>query len=351
MKPNENAFPNARILVVDDNPENVRLVERLLEWAGYAGVNVVTDSKLAEAEIRTRDQDIILLDLHMPKPDGFDILRTLREETIWGRSIPVLVFTADKTSEAKTKALEAGASDFLTKPGDAQEILMRVNNFLRLRQLHLELQESNKELTTRVIARTEELSKARREALETLARAAEFRDDETGKHTQRVGEFSAAIAQGLGCPEEFVEAIRLAAPLHDVGKIALPDSILLKPGRLEQDEMELMRRHTIVGGQVFNSFESPLMRLAKDIALHHHERWDGAGYPDGLSGLTIPLAARIVAVADVYDALVHARPYKPAWKHEEALDEISAQSGAQFDPEVVGVFLRLAEGRTLPLAA
>ncbi len=234
MKPHENEFPNARILVIDDNPDNVRLVERLLEWAGYANVKVLSNSLLAKQEVMMREHDVILLDLHMPAPDGFEILSALRNETTHGRFIPVLIFTADKSTEAKAKALEFGASDFLTKPGDAQEILMRVKNFLKLRQLQLELQETNADLSNRVQARTAELSEARREALEALARAAEYRDDDTGKHTQRVGEMSVAIAQKLGAPADWIEALRLAAPLHDVGKISLPDSILLKPGKLER---------------------------------------------------------------------------------------------------------------------
>jgi putative two-component system response regulator len=261
------------------------------------------------------------------------------------------MFTADGTSEAKSKALDAGASDFLTKPGDAEEILLRVKNFLRLRQMHIELERNNTDLANRVRVRTAELSVARREALETLARAAEFRDDETGQHTKRVGELSAAIAQELGQPEEMVDTIRLAAPLHDVGKIAVPDSILLKPGKLDSEEVETMRRHTVVAEAVFAKMESPLMKLAKDIAVNHHERWDGTGYPRGLVGEAIPLAARIVSVADVYDALVHERPYKHAWPHKDAIAEIASQQSKQFDPQVVEAFLSLMAGEVVQLAA
>jgi len=341
MKPNENNFPQARILVIDDNAENVRLVARFLEWAGYLDVEVITDPEVALATIRQTCPDIILLDLHMPKLSGYEILRLLREDESAWCSVPVLVFTADQTAEAKARALECGASDFLTKPGDAQEILLRVKNFLRLRQMHLELERNNTDLTDRVRVRTAELSVARREALETLARAAEFRDDETGQHTKRVGELSASIARELGLSQDEVDTIRLAAPLHDVGKIALPDSILLKPAKLVGEEIATMRRHTDVAEVVFAGMESPLMRLARDIAVSHHERWDGTGYPKGLSQEAIPLAARIVAVADVYDALVHERPYKHAWPHAEAVAEIASQKGKQFDPQVVEAFLKL----------
>ncbi len=336
---------------MDDSSENVRIIMRFLAFAGYLNAESFVDSKAALASMRSECPDIILLDLHMPKPDGYEILAELRSPGSFGRSIPVLVFTADATSEARSKALDAGASDFLTKPGDAVEILLRVKNFLQLRKAHVDLQRTNNELEAKVRERTAELSISRREALETLARLAEFRDYDTGQHTKRVGELSASIARELQHPEVFAEALRLAAPLHDLGKIALPDSILLKAGKLDNDEIETMRGHTVVGGQVFSGVESPLMILCREIALHHHERWDGTGYPTGIAGEAIPLAARIVAVADVYDALVNTRPYKAAWSHEEAVAEIKSKSGTQFDPAIVDAFLALVAPSRLRLAA
>ncbi len=349
MKICENA--DAQIIVVDDNPDNVRLVERFLEYAGYLNVQVITNSGLALDVIRKTSPDLILLDLHMPKPDGFEILESLRESSSPGRYVPVLVFTADGTPEARKKALEAGASDFLTKPGDAGEILLRVRNFLQARRMHVELQRHSENLEVKVQARTAELSLARREALEALARAAEFRDDDTGQHTKRVGELSAAIARKIGAPEEWVEAIGLAAPLHDVGKIAIPDSILLKPAKLDERELLEMRQHTVIGGRVFGNAESPLMKLAREIALNHHERWDGSGYPNGLAGAEIPLGARVVAVADVYDALVHERPYKSAWTPAAALAEIESQSGKHFDPRIVSSFFQIMKPELIQQAA
>lgn len=346
------AFLNARILVIDDNFDNVRLVTELLEFSGYTNVSVVTDSSTALTVIHSSKPDIILLDLHMPPPDGFEILAMLREDFLRDQFVPVLVFTADAMPETKKKALDAGASDFLTKPGDAAEILLRVRNFLETRRMHVQLQQMNEWLDERVRTRTAELSIARREALEALARAAEFRDDETGQHTKRVGELSALIAEDLGLSIDFVDAIRLAAPLHDVGKIAVPDAVLLKPAKLDQNELELMRRHTIIGERVFARTKSPLMVLAQSIAKNHHEWWDGSGYPAGLAGEAIPLEARIVAVADVFDALVHARPYKPAWSLSEAVAEIERCSGTHFDPKVVESFQRVVtRTRELPLAA
>jgi putative two-component system response regulator len=337
------AFPQARIVVIDDNHENVKLIARFLEWAGYVEVMIMTDSARAlEHSLRTQP-DLILLDLHMPKPTGYDILEALREEGSPLTYTPILVFTADQTPETKARALNLGASDFLTKPGDAQEILLRVRNFLQLRHMHLSLQQNNDELVQRVEMRTKELSIARREALETLARVAEFRDDSTGQHTRRVGDLSASIATHLGQSEDFIETLRLVAPLHDVGKVSLPDSILLKPGVLTDEERSVMQRHTTVAESVFAGMKSPLMRIAKEIAVNHHERWDGRGYPNGLAGNVIPLAARIVAVADVYDALTNPRPYKESWTASKAVDEIKLKSGTHFDPAVVEAFLRSVE--------
>jgi putative two-component system response regulator len=343
MKPRVNSFPDAKILVIDDNIEKVQVVTRVLEWAGYFNVNVLTSSAEAVRLIKSETPDLVLLDVHMRKPDGYDVIGLIRGEESRDTNIPVLVYTADGSQETRSKALEAGASDFVTKPGDAQEILLRVKNFLRLRASHLELQRNNADLTRRVSARTAELSVARKEALEALAHAAELRDDSTGQHTRRVGELSVNIAKQLGAPEPWVDALGLAAPLHDVGKIGVPASILLKPGSLSEEEVASMRCHTTIGAQVFASIDSPLMKLAREIALSHHERWDGAGYPHGVAGDTIPLGARIVAVADVYDALVHERPYRSAWTPEAALVEIQSQSGAQFDPRVVDAFLAVMD--------
>ncbi len=339
MKPQDNHFPNARILVVDDHLENVKLVARFLEWAGYMDVQVMTNSEEALAFMKVNPPDILLLDLHMPKPDGYEILSELRKDIVAYRFVPILVFTADTTAETKARALDAGASDFLTKPGDVQEILLRVRNFLALRQMQLKIEHTNKELEESIRVRTASLMTARREALTALARAAELRDDETGLHTQRVGLLSERIARELGAQEDFADSIRLAAPLHDVGKVALPDAILLKAGPLDDAEIASMRLHTTVGAGIFDGCESPLMKLSREIALCHHERWDGSGYPHGLKGEQIPLAARIVAIADVYDALTHERPYKPAYSHDEAVSRISVERGRHFDPKVVDAFL------------
>jgi PAS domain S-box-containing protein len=221
----------------------------------------------------------------------------------------------------------------------------------RLHELHVAIEQHASDLEQRVAERTRELTQARHEAIDALAQACEFRDDDTGHHTERVGEMSARIARAMGEPKKFVAKLQLAAPLHDVGKIGIPDAVLLKPGKFTDEEMEVMRQHTTIGAKVFERSVSPFMLLAREIALCHHERWDGSGYPNGLRGADIPLAARIVAVADVYDALTHERPYKRAWSSAEAIEEIAAQSGKHFDPRVVDAFLQVVEADELPLAA
>jgi putative two-component system response regulator len=276
----------------------------------------------------------------MPYLDGFEVMNQLRARVPLGIFLPILVLTADITPETKRKALDEGATDFLTKPFDQTEVVLRIRNLLRTRVLHLQLQDQNHLLEQKVRERTIELEETQIEILERLALAAEYRDDDTGEHTKRVGQMSAQIAQALGLSNAEVELIRRAAPLHDVGKIAIPDSILLKPGKLTPEEFELMKTHTTVGAKMLSGGRFPLLQRAEEIALTHHERWDGTGYA-GLKGESIPIAGRIVAVADVFDALTSARPYKEAWPRAKAIEEVQRQSGRQFDQSVVEAFLKV----------
>ncbi|MBO9609523.1 MAG: response regulator [Paenibacillaceae bacterium] len=336
----------ASILIVDDQEYNIGLLERILKRAGFDYLTSTTDPFQIEKLLHRRLPDIVLLDLHMPGMDGFEALRLIRGMQEEGSYLPVLVLTADVTPEAKQKALHEGANDFLTKPFDKTEVVLRIENLLNTRRLHLELQHHNSLLEERVLERTLDLEKAKFEILQLLARASEFRDDMTGQHTQRVGWLSGAIARELGLSPADAELVRLAAPLHDLGKIGIPDDILLKPGRFTPSEFDQMKLHTSIGASILEGSFFAVLKVAYEIALYHHERWDGSGYPKGLAGDEIPLVARIVALADFYDALTHARPYKTAWTQEAAVAEIRKQRGAHFDPLVVDAFLRVVHNES-----
>jgi response regulator RpfG family c-di-GMP phosphodiesterase len=336
-----NGPESARMLVVDDQEANVLLLQRILESGGYREVTCVTDARDVERIFDELGPDLVLLDLHMPYMGGMEVLELLISKTDPGDYLPILILSADANREAKQACLAKGAKDFLTKPFDAAEVLLRIRNLLETRLLTLELRSYNQTLEAQVRLRTWELEQARNDVIERLAVAAEYRDDATGGHIQRVGKLSADLAAALGLPEGEVELIAVAAPLHDVGKIGVSDRILLKPGRLTPIEFDLVKVHPRIGAQILSGENFPLLAMAARIALTHHERWDGTGYPDGLAGEAIPLEGRIVGVADVFDALMAERPYKRAWSLEEAVTEIMAQRGRQFDPDVVDVFLTI----------
>jgi putative two-component system response regulator len=246
------------------------------------------------------------------------------------------------TPAARQEALSRGAKDFVSKPFHADEVLLRIRTLLETRFLYFQVQSQNQILEAKVRERTRELEAAQIEIIERLARAAEFRDDNTGQHTERVGQMAALLARQLGLPDPQVSLIRRAAPLHDVGKIGIPDAVLLKLGKLTLEEFELVKTHTTIGARILSGSRFGVLRLAEEIAFSHHERWDGDGYV-GIKQDQIPLAGRIVAVADVFDALTQKRPYKSAWPIVEAIAEIERQSTRQFDPEIVEAFLRVIE--------
>ena len=332
----------ARILIVDDEQQNLWVLSRILERAGYSAIQTTTDPRQVVQLVLEFNPDLILLDLHMPEVDGFTVLQKLGPVIPTGTYLPILMLTGDDRSEPKRQALAGGAKDFLLKPFDVIEVLLRIRNLLETRFLHLAVLEQNQDLERKVVARTQLLEESQIEVLERLASAAEFRDDDTGRHTQRVATGSAVLARALGLEEGTSGVIRRAAPLHDVGKIVIPDNVLLKPGGLTDEEFTIMKRHTTIGAKILSGGQTDLIQMAERIARSHHERWDGNGYPDGLTGETIPLEARLVAVADVFDALTHARPYRGAWPLEKVRNEIAKQSGRHFDPQVVRVFLSLA---------
>jgi response regulator RpfG family c-di-GMP phosphodiesterase len=327
-----------RLLVVDDNEANVELIEELLAQDGYTSVLSTRDPSGVADLCRAWQPDLLLLDLHMPRVTGFDVMSQIPDLMNEPQSLPVLVLTADGTLDARHRALSMGARDFITKPLDGRELLLRTHNLLQTRQLHLQLQEQNASLDHAVRERTRELDQARIESLTVLAAVGEFHDDDTHEHTQRVGSSAARIALALDLPPAFVADMRAAAPLHDIGKIAVSRQILRKPGALSEEERAIIMRHAEIGGRILSSAVSPVLRLAAEIARSHHENWDGHGYPYGLSGEDIPVAGRITAVADVFDALTHARPYKAAWEIDRAVGLINEEAGRKFEPAVVRAF-------------
>jgi putative two-component system response regulator len=343
------AVKNARVLVVDDEEENLRAVRRVLEHEGYTRVSTEQDPGAALERFHAVKPDLLLLDLHMPILDGFAVLNALRVPLARDGYLPVLVLTGDLDEKVRVRALAAGARDFVTKPFEATEILLRIRNLLEARILHLHLREQNERLEERVRERTADLAHARDEILARLALAAEFRDDATGQHAQRVGRLSALLAAKLGCPPETVTLIREAAPLHDIGKIGIPDAILLKCGALSSAEFAVMRSHVDIGARILSGDTFPLLEVAREIAQTHHERWDGGGYC-GLGGAAIPLSGRIVAVADAFDALTTLRPYKPALPVDAAVERIVEDRGLHFDPEVVDALLAVLASEDWPTA-
>ena len=336
-------FATARILIIDDEPPNVELLRRLLERAGFSRIHSTSDPRDARSLYVEFRPDLILLDLHMPHMDGLAVMEELNQiaESTY---LPILILTGDVSQEARRDALSRGAKDFLNKPFSSDEVLLRIGTLLETRFLYLQIQTQNQVLEAKVRERTRELEAAQLEIIERLAKAAEFRDDNTGRHTERVGQMAALLATEIGLPESEVSLIRRAAPLHDVGKIGIPDSILLKLGKLTPSEFELVKTHTSIGARILSGSRFPILRTAEEIAFSHHERWDGSGYA-GLSADAIPLSGRIVAVADVFDALTQKRPYKEAWSVDEAIAEIKRQRGRQFDPDLVEAFDRIIARR------
>jgi len=330
---------DSTIMVIDDQDANVALLRKILGSAGYRRIEAETDARRMLDRFDEHRPDVILLDLHMPHLDGFAVLERLRPK-IGASYLPVIVLTADATPEARLRALAAGATDFLTKPFDINEVVLRVRNVVETQRLYRQLERFNAGLELRVQERTRELEESYLDTVDRLATAAELRDDATGEHIVRVGRTSGLIAARLGLPASEVETIERAATLHDVGKIGVPDAILLKPGLLTEEEFAQVKTHTVIGARILAGATSALLRAAEEIARFHHERWDGCGYA-GLRGARIPLHARIVAVADAYDAMTSDRPYKDAIDPEWALEEIAACSGTQFEPAIVDAFLGL----------
>ena len=319
----------ATVLVVDDTPMNIDILREAL--APAYRVKVATSGVRAlEIAAQPDRPDLILLDIMMPGMDGYEVLTRLKDDP-FTRNIPVLFVTAKDDPEDELRGFALGCADFITKPISAPRVQARVHT-------HLALHDQSRALEAQVQARTLELEATRLEIIQRLGRAAEFRDNETGMHVIRMSQVSKLIALELGLPEAEAELLRQAAPMHDIGKIGIPDRVLLKPGKLDAEEWAIMRRHPEIGAGIIGAHPAPLLKLAAQVAFTHHERWDGTGYPRGLAGEAVPRAARIVAVADVFDALTSVRPYKEAWALATAVAHIQAGSGLHFEPRVVEAF-------------
>lgn len=334
---------HCHIYIVDDETHNLTLLSKLLTRHGFTHVSVNSDPEDALIQIPRSECDLLLLDMCMPRMSGLELLENLQPLVQGTPPLPVLVLTGDTRTDTRRTALNLGAKDFVNKPFDPPEVLCRIQNLLESRSLQKRLLDQNSELERLVDERTSQLQLNQLETVRRLGQAAEYRDDQTGTHIVRVSQAASRLARALGQTEEFTSAIGHAAQLHDLGKLAIPDSILLKPGRLTDEEMQAMRQHVAFGAEILAGSDCPILSMAEQIARYHHERWDGNGYLEGLEGLQIPLCARILSVVDVFDALTSERPYKRAWSYAEALAEIQKGRGTQFDPELVDEFLRVAE--------
>jgi len=328
-----------KILIVDDRQANILLLEQMLRGAGYDSIESTTDPNQVSELHRNNQYDLILLDMQMPGTDGFQVLERLKEVETEGY-LPVLVITVNP--DLKLRALQAGAKDFISKPFDLAEVLIRVRNMIEVRLLHIELHKYNTVLEKRVRERTLDLQESYLQTIYTVTRAAEYRDKDTGAHVQRISYFSRELARALGMGEEYSDTIFFTSPMHDIGKIGIPDRILLKPGALTPEEWGIMKAHTTIGATMIGDSKSRYLQMGAEIALNHHEHWDGGGYPNGKRGEEIPLSARIMILCDNYDALRSKRPYKPAFDHQKTMDIMTHGDGRTtpdyFDPALLSLF-------------
>ncbi|MBH9551396.1 HD domain-containing phosphohydrolase [Inhella gelatinilytica] len=325
------------IAIIDDNAVNVALFRALVKQLDGARSVEFLQPQEALTWVLSHDVDLVVVDYQMPEMDGLTFIRHLRAQED-KREVPVLMVTADHEISLRHEALQAGANDFLTKPVDRVEFQARARNMLALRQSQLALLNRAAWLAEEVSKATATVVARELDTILRLSRAAEYRDPETGAHVLRMAHYARLIAVELDLPLEECDLLLRAAPMHDLGKVGTPDHILLKPGRLTPEELAIMRQHARVGHDILADSESPYLQAAAIVALHHHERWDGTGYPIGLAGDAISLWGRIVAVADVFDALTSERPYKAAWAMERAREFLLEQSGSHFDPRCVQAF-------------
>lgn len=339
---------NSVILVVDDQHQNIELMEAYLLPHGYKIMTAINGVEALNM-LDMHPIDLILLDVMMPIMDGFEVTKKVRDNENW-RQIPIILLTALHAQDDRIKGIEAGCDDFLSKPVDKYELLARIRSLLKVKAYNDLIHNYQKELEVEVTKRTKELSlaigKIKEASLETIYRlsvAAEYKDEETGSHIRRMSLYSAAIARQMGLDEHTIEMILYASPMHDIGKIGIPDRILLKPGKLDDTEWDIMKQHTTIGARILACSDAEFIRMGEIIAISHQEKWNGSGYPKGLNGTEIPLVGRITAVADVFDALTSKRPYKEAFSVEKSFAIIKEESGSHFDSEVVDAFFAIQE--------
>ncbi len=331
----DEAAPPPRVLIVDDEPYIRELIQRCLELEGY-DCQTAAHAEAALVALSADTFQLLVSDIHMPGMSGMDLLGVVRQRH---PELAVLMVTGVDDRKVGIQALRLGAYGYLIKPFDVNELAINVANALQRRQLALLSQATQERLEGEVRRRTTQIRRREEEIALRLVAAAEFRDTDTGAHVRRIGLYAAALAQLLGWPATRVDDLRVAAMMHDIGKIGVPDSILLKPGPLLPDEFETIKQHTVIGARILERSEIALLEMAREIALSHHERWDGGGYPHRLAGDAIPESARIVAVCDVYDALVHDRVYRRAMPEPEVLELMGAQRDHHFDPRMLDPFL------------
>ena len=342
----------ANILIVDDITSNLVILTEIIKNAGYIA-RPVTSVKQALAAMEVNLPQLILLDISMPEMDGYEFCEMLKKD-IKTRNIPIIFISAMNTPEDKVKGFQVGAVDFISKPFELEEVTMRVNNHLKIYKMQQELEVYNKRLHKMVNEQIKKITEEEKNFMHALAMLAESKEDRNGAHVRNIGRNCKLLAQSLQfspkfereITNSFIRTIEIAAPLHDIGKVSISDTILLKPGRLTQEEMTIVRNHAEFGAktliELYNMNEhNEFLEMAIDIAHYHHEKWNGKGYPEGLSGTDIPLAARIMAVVDVYDALTSEKCYKTAYSHEKSMEIINEESGKSFDPDIIEVFNKI----------
>lgn len=338
---NVDLFDNCCVLNIDDQSTSRAILTQIIKNIN-SNIRVIEKNNPEEALewAAQNTSDLVMIDYLMPEMNGVDFVRLLKELPNY-KAVPVIMITIRKDAETRYAALDAGVTDFINKPVDVYECKARCKNLLTMHQQHIALENRSQLLENLVNAATAEIKSREKETLMRLARAGEHKDYDTAMHLQRMSLYSRAIAETIGLSEEEVEIIELASPLHDIGKIGIPDSILLKKGPLDHHELKLMRKHPLIGYEILQDSPSKYLQKGSEIALAHHERFDGSGYPYGLKGHEIPLSARIVAIADVFDALTSVRPYKEAWSIAKALEYLSNESGKHFDPDLVTAMLSM----------